>query len=151
MMKHSRLRCKDVEKELQQYGIKLHKEDIIEILEEKYKILTINKQLAFFFHQDQWVPTLKYLQTNALLKTITIDMGAVRFIVNGADLMRPGIVEMDRLTQKNEPVVIIDQNNKKPLAVGIALYDSTAILSLTSGKVVKNIHYVGDELWTMEV
>ena len=150
-MKHSRLRSKDAEKELQQYGIKLYKEDIIEILEEKYKILTINKQLAFFFHQDQWVPTLKYLQTNALLKTITIDMGAVRFIVNGADLMRPGIVEMDRLMQKDEPVAIIDQNNKKPLAVGIALYDSTTILSLTSGKVVKNIHYVGDELWTMEV
>ena len=150
-MTRTRLRSKEAEKELQQYKIKLDKKDIIEVLEEKHKILTLNKQPAFFFYQNQWIPTLKYLQTNPLLKTISIDMGAVQFIANGADLMRPGIVDVDKSIHENEPIAIIDQKNKKPIAVGIALYDSIVILSLASGKVVKNIHYVGDELWTMEV
>ena len=150
-MTRTRLRSKDTEKELQQYGVKFNKNDILEIVEEKHKILFINKQPSFFRYQNHWIPTLKYLQANpAILKSITIDMGAVKFIVNGADLMRPGILALDPAIQKDEPITIIDQNNKKPIAVGITLYDSAGILMLISGKVVKNIHYVGDDLWKIE-
>ena len=46
--------------------------------------------------------------------------------------------------------MIIDVNNKKPLAVGIALLNSEEMRSATGGKVIKNIHFVGDELWRWE-
>lgn len=150
-MKRTRLRAKDVETNLAEYGCKVDKKDIIEIIEEKHKVLCINMQPSFFWYADKWIPTLKYLQSHPhALKTITIDMGAVKFIVNGADLMRPGIADMDPTITKAEVITIIDQKNKKPIAIGIPLYEGLEIQSLTAGKVVKNIHYVGDNLWLME-
>ena len=81
-----------------------------------------------------------------ILPTVTVDMGAVKFVVNGADIMRPGIVDIGTF-DSGEFIVIIDVNNKMPLAVGIANMDSSEMESVSSGKVVKNIHYVGDEIW----
>jgi PUA domain protein len=77
-------------------------------------------------------------------------MGAVKFIINGADIMRPGIKELDQTITKDDFVAIIDINNKKPIAIGLALYSSSKIQTMTTGKVIKNIHYVGDELWKFQ-
>ena len=74
-------------------------------------------------------------------------MGAIKFVINGADIMRPGITEIEEGIVKGDFVVIADEKNKNPLAIGIALYDSGEMKKITSGKVVKNIHYVGDEIW----
>ena len=61
------------------------------------------------------------------------------------------LVEIETGIAKDEFVGVIDKNNKKPLAVGIALFAGNEMQKMTSGKVIKNIHYVGDELWRMEV
>ncbi|MDP3698238.1 MAG: DUF1947 domain-containing protein [Nanoarchaeota archaeon] len=150
-MKRIRLRSKDINKEVEKYTIEISKKDQVELLEDKYKIILINKKPAFFYYDEKVVPTLKYLQENNILKKIMVDMGAVKFVVNGADIMRPGIVEIEEGIAKDEFVAVVDKNNKKPLAVGIALFNSEEIQKMASGKVIKNIHYVGDELWRMEV
>ena len=150
-MKRIQLRSKDISKEVESYGIEISKKDQAELVEDKYKIILINKKPAFFYYEGKPVPTLKFLQENNVLKKITVDMGAVKFVVNGADVMRPGIVEIEAGIAKDEFVTVIDKNNHKPLAVGIALYSSAEMQAMTSGKVIKNIHYVGDELWRMEV
>ena len=77
-------------------------------------------------------------------------MGAVKFVINGADIMRPGITEIEDGINENDFIVIVDVNNQKSLAVGIALLNSEEMRSSTSGKVIKNIHYVGDEIWKIE-
>jgi len=150
-MKRTQLRSKDISKELESYGVEISKKDQVELVENKYKIILINKKPAFFYYDGKPVPTLKYLQENNVLKKITVDMGAVKFMVNGADVMRPGIVEIEEGITKDEFVAVIDKNNKKPLAVGVALFDFEEMKKMSSGKVIKNIHYVGDELWRMEV
>ena len=150
-MKRTQLRSKDLSKELGDYTIEISKKDQVELIEDKYKIIFINKKPSFFYYNKHLVPTLKFLQENNLLKKITVDMGAVKFVVNGADVMRPGIVEVEEGIAKEDFVTIIDKNNHKPLAVGIALFNSEEIKSMGSGKVIKNIHYVGDELWKIEV
>ena len=150
-MKRTQLRSKDISKELEHFKIEISKKDQVELVEDEYKIILINKKPAFFYHQDKAVPTLKFLQENDVLKKITVDMGAVKFVVNGADIMRPGIEEIEAGISKEDFVVIVDKNNKKPLAVGIALYSSEEMKSMNSGKVIKNIHYVGDELWKREI
>jgi PUA domain protein len=129
---------------LQTYNITFNKKDMISADE---KVVYLNNEPAFFYYENQLYPTLKYLLKQPILKTITVDMGAVRFVVNGADIMRPGIVAIDANIQKGEAIIIIDQNNKKPLAVGIALFSSEEMQKVSSGKVIKNIHYVGDEIW----
>ena len=150
-MKRIQLRSKDISKEIEQYDIVISKKDQAELVEDKYKIILINKKPAFFYYEGKPVPTLKFLQENNVLKKITVDMGAVKFVVNGADVMRPGIVEIEAGIAKDEFVTVIDKNNHKPLAVGIALYSSAEMQAMKSGKAIKNIHYVGDELWRMEV
>ena len=150
-MKRTQLRSKDISKEIEKYALDISKKDQVELVEDKYKIILINKKPSFFYHQENIVPTLKLLQENNVLKRITVDMGAVKFVVNGADVMRPGIVEIEEGISKQDFVSVIDKNNKKALAVGIALYDSKEMKTINSGKVIKNIHYVGDELWRSEV
>ena len=150
-MKQKPLKVKELNKEIEHYGISYHKKDQAVIVEdEKYKLILVNKKPEFFYYEEKIVPTLKLLQQKDVLKKITVDMGAVKFVVNGADIMRPGIVEIDEDINQNDFIVIIDVNNKKPLAVGIALLNSKEMHSATGGKVIKNIHYVGDELWRWE-
>lgn len=143
-MKQTRLKVKEVNKKL---GLELSKKDQCVIKEDGDKILYINNEPSFFYYNDKPVPTLKYLQHHDRLKKVVVDMGAVKFVVNGADIMRPGIVEITEGIVENEFVVIVDVNNQKPLAVGIALLDSVGMENQDSGKAIKNIHYVGDDLW----
>ena len=151
-MKRTHLRLKEANEELQQYGVECSKKDIVEVVEDNsLKFLVINQEPAFFYHDNKLIPTLKYLQHHSLLKKITIDMGAIKFIVNGADVMRPGIVEIEEGIQKDDFIVIVDQNNKKPLAVGIALCNSEEMKALPKGKAIKTIHYVGDEVWKVDL
>ena len=150
-MKRFQLRSKEMAEELKEYSYTINKKDNLEKIEDKVIFLFINKQPCFFYYQGKPVPTLKLLQEKKLLKTVTIDMGAVKFIINGADVMRPGIVEVEAGIQKNEYVAIIDVNNKKPLAVGRALFSGDEIRSMSSGKVIQNIHFVGDEIWKFQL
>ncbi|MDK2850004.1 MAG: hypothetical protein PWP03_175 [Candidatus Woesearchaeota archaeon] len=113
------------------------------------EILFLNKKPYFFKENELWVPTLYSLKDlNLDLKRVTVDKGAIHFIANGADVMRPGITELDDF-KENELVQIIDENNKVALAVGKALFDSNKIKNLNSGKVVKTLHYVGDFIWKL--
>lgn len=149
-MKRTQLRSKDISKEVEPYNLTISKKDQVELVEDTYKIILLNKKPAFFYYQEKIVPTLKLLQENNVLKKVTVDMGAVKFVINGADIMRPGIVEIEEGISKEDFVSVVDKNNKKPLAVGIALFSGEEMKNMASGKAIKNIHYVGDELWRRE-
>ncbi len=144
-MKQIPLKVKEVNKELERFGIKLSKKDSVVKCED---VLKVNKEVAFFYYKEELVPTLKFLINSLVLPKVTVDMGAIKFVVNGADIMRPGIVDMGTF-ESGDFVVVVDVNNTKPLAVGIALMSSAEMQETSSGKVVQNIHYVGDEIWNM--
>ncbi len=78
---------------------------------------------------------------------ITVDMGAVSYVANGADIMAPGVVGADPDVEENDLVWIRDERNQRPLAIGMAIMSGPAMVEATSGKAVKTIHYVGDRLW----
>jgi PUA domain protein len=77
---------------------------------------------------------------------VTVDMGAVKFVCNGAKIMRPGIVEFDSF-KKGQIVVVKDQTHGKALAVGKALEDSDAVQAMAKGYVIDNLHYISDKMW----
>ncbi|RME78012.1 RNA-binding protein [Candidatus Woesearchaeota archaeon] len=107
-----------------------------------------NKELVFFtLPQGRLAPSLKFLLKDLYLPKVTVDMGAVKFVVGGADIMRPGVTACDEGVMQGDLVVVVDETHGKPLAVGEALMGSEELLAATSGKVVKNLHYVGDDLW----
>jgi PUA domain protein len=80
-------------------------------------------------------------------KHVTVDMGAVKFLANGADVMSPGIVDADPEIEKDELVYVRDVKNRRPLCVGRSLVDGKEMLQSGSGKAIKTLHFVGDEIW----
>lgn len=80
---------------------------------------------------------------------IVVDMGAVTHIVNGADIMRPGVREVCGDFNENDIIVIKDEKNKKPIAIGRALVSHEEFKSMTRGKFAENIHYIDDRLWKL--
>jgi len=88
----------------------------------------------------RWKPQKRY---------VSVDEGAIRFICNGADVMGPGITESDRGIATGELVWVRDGRHHKPLAIGRALVSGEVMASKAPGKAVKNLHYVGDELWNL--
>ena len=48
-------------------------------------------------------------------------------------------------------VWIRDQDTGGPLATGIALADGSEMMSMAKGKAIATIHWIGDDLWDLEV
>ncbi len=82
---------------------------------------------------------------------VTVDMGAVRFVHNGADIMAPGIVDSSPEVEKDMLVWIRDEKNGQPLAVGRVLMDRNEMLIEKKGKAIKAIHFIGDALWEIGI
>ncbi|SEH05463.1 DUF1947 domain-containing protein [Candidatus Venteria ishoeyi] len=118
------------------------------IAEEDDKLVIDNK-VSFLKYEENWFPHLKLLLTNSsILPKVTVDMGAVKFVVNGADIMRPGITNIEDF-DKGAFVVVIDETHEKPLSVCKTLFSAEEMRNQSSGKVLKNLHYIGDEFWNL--
>jgi len=96
--------------------------------------------------------TLKgILELRPARKWVTVDMGAVRFLANGADVMAPGIMDADPSIEKDDLVWVRDERNLRPLCVGRALMPGPEMGPADSGKAIRTMHYVGDPIWNAEV
>jgi len=113
------------------------------------EIFIINAKTLFARFEGAFLPTLVSNGVFPLLPKIVVDMGAVSHICSGADLMAPGVVRIDGDFNTDDLLLIVDERHGKPLAIGVALIDSSAMRKVKHGKVAKNIHYVGDGLWKM--
>lgn len=80
---------------------------------------------------------------------VVVDMGAVKFVSSGADVMAPGIVDADKKIRENDIVWICDERHHKPLAIGVALMDGEQMINAKKGKSIHVFHHVGDELWNL--
>ena len=125
------------------------KKDRVEIHENREKLVMKDNQPVFAYTPNGLIPTLHAILKNNFLKNVVIDLPAVKFIANGADVMRPGIVALDDF-KENDIVAIVDEKNRKPIAIGSAIYGSDTIKATDRGKVIKNIHYVGGRIWTTQ-
>ncbi|WP_123536452.1 RNA-binding protein [Halosimplex salinum] len=81
---------------------------------------------------------------------VTVDAGAISFVSDGADVMRPGIVEADDSIEAGDLVAINEEGHGKFLAIGRAKTDGSDMVG-DSGKVVESIHHVGDDLFEFTV
>ena len=81
---------------------------------------------------------------------VTVDSGAISFVSDGANVMRPGIVEATDDIEPGDLVVVVEENHEKALAVARADTHGGNMLG-DSGKVVENLHHVGDDLYEFHV
>jgi PUA-domain protein len=113
------------------------------------ELLLINRKPLLFRTIETVYPTLLFEEIISKLPKVVVDMGAVRHVCNGAGIMAPGIVNYEGEFKKGDLVSIVDIKFRKRLALGEAQYDTEVAKSVKQGVVVKNIHYVSDEIWNV--
>lgn len=97
---------------------------------------------------DRATPTLRaLLEHRPEIHEVTVDMGAVPHLRNGADVMSPGITDADPGIEEGDLVWINDIEHGQPLGLGHALIDGPAMVEASSGKAIAIWHHVGDEIW----
>jgi len=113
------------------------------------QIFIVNGKPILARLEGKLFPTMIFDKIFPFLPKITVDMGAVPHLCNGADVMAPGIVCINGCFNKDDILLVVDERHGKPLAIGVALFDSQHMRELKHGRVVKNLHYVGDRLWNI--
>jgi len=92
---------------------------------------------------------IPFLSETSLLEKfpkVMVDAGAIKFVCNGANIMRPGIKSFTNF-QKDEIVCVAEETHNKFLAIGKALVSSDEMSNITKGETVKNLHYISDKYW----
>jgi PUA domain protein len=119
----------------------------IEVVElKKFKIILIDGVPLIAESMKCFFPILLSNKIFSLPKII-VNMGAVPHICNGADVMAPGIVEINGNFKEEDLVLVLDEKHGKPLAIGSALFNSESVFKFEKGKILRNLHYVNDEIW----
>ena len=111
------------------------------------KFYLVNGKPLFFNVGDAVLPTLFFQDFIFQAPKVVVDMGAVPFMCNGANVMAPGIVRIEGEFGKGDLVLIVDEQHGKPLALGESLYDSDEARNTKQGAVVKSVHFVSDKIW----
>ena len=111
------------------------------------KFLVIDQKHVFLDKEGALMPFVGSQPTLQLLPSVFIDEGAIRFILKGADVMRPGIVRYDEWGAKDSFVVVRDDKKERGLAIGRACVASQEMGTMSKGVSVKNLHHAGDAFW----
>lgn len=125
--------------------------ELVELEDSKFDVVLVDGEQHVLYVDDE--PFLTVAGANAHPpqdRVVTVDAGAVSFVSDGADVMRPGIVEADDAISAGDLVVIAEETHGKVLAVGRAKVAGDDMVG-DSGKVVESLHHVGDELYEFDV
>jgi PUA domain protein len=114
--------------------------------EDGVKVFIIDGDVKLARRDEVLFPTLVNESVEGL-PSVLVDMGAIPYVCNGADVMSPGITNIDGDFSEGDLVIVRDERHRKSLAVGVALAPSGDMREMPKGKAVKSIHYVGDKLW----
>lgn len=155
--KRKRLRSKDAKQMAERLEEVLGKpafgeDDAVDLANSSdYDLLFINGQiLGMLLEDDPFLTVRGVLHYRPEKRHVTVDMGAVPFVTNGADIMTPGIVDADPEINPGDLVWIRDVRNLVPLAIGRSLLSGPELVAFKEGKGVLNLHHVGDRLWKHE-
>jgi len=96
--------------------------------------------------ENDYLPFLSEIETLKRFPNVTVDMGAVKFMCKGANLMRPGIKNFSEF-EKDKLVCIVEESQQKFLAVGKSVVSSEELEKMDKGEVLKNLHYISDKFW----
>jgi PUA domain protein len=87
-----------------------------------------------------------------MMPRVTVDRGAIKFVLKGADVMCPGLtsaggdvsVDLPPLA----PVAIWAEGKAHALAVGSTRLSTKDIRAINKGVGIEAVHFCGDQLWT---
>ena len=109
-------------------------------------VLVDGEPMIAYFDDEPFLTVRGANATDPDRRLVVVDAGAVSFVSDGADVMRPGIVDADEGITAGDLVLIAEEAHGKVLAVGRSRVDGTELLG-EEGKVIDSLHHVGDELY----
>lgn len=109
-------------------------------------ILVDNEPLLINYEGRYYLSVYGVMRLRPEKYRVTVDEGALKFIMNGADVMKPGIVYADERIKEGDFVFVTVEGKDSPIAVGLALCDGSEMIG-EKGKAVKNIHHLKDKIW----
>jgi len=135
-----RLKSMNIELDLSDKNVEyveLKSGEIMYLVDGKPELIEINNKI------------IPFLASKIILKLprLYVDQGAVPHIINGADVMAPGITKVIGELKEGELAIVIDQSNNKPLSVVEIMSNWGESFKAKHGKVAKNLHHVNDKLW----
>ena len=114
-------------------------------IDDETQLITGN-EIKILKIRDEHIPFLSETSTLEKFPYVQVDMGAVKFMCKGANLMRPGIKKFSEFS-KHDIVCIVEESQNKFLAVGKSEVDSSELDNMNKGEVLKNLHYISDKAW----
>ena len=152
--KRKRLRSKDVKAYSEEIERRLGiasftADDAVDLAESsEFDVIFVNGEILAMVYKGMTFLTVRgILKYKPSKKFVTVDMGAVPFVRNGADIMGPGITDADAEINAGDMVWIRDVKNLVPLATGISSVSGEELRKGGKGKVIQTVHYAGDKLW----
>ncbi len=125
--------------------------ELVELADSEFDLVLVDGEPSVLYVDDE--PFLTVRGANRFepeTHVVTVDSGAISFVSDGADVMRPGIVEADDDIETGDLVAIAEENHGKVLAIGRALVEGSEMVG-EQGKVVDSVHHVGDDLYEFVV
>ncbi len=114
-------------------------------IEDNLQLIT-GKDIKILKKDDDYLPFLSESQMLKKFPFVQVDMGAVKFMCKGANVMRPGIKKFSEFS-KDEIVCVMEESQNKFLAVGISKIDSSKLDEIKTGEILINLHYISDKSW----
>ncbi|QLG29157.1 RNA-binding protein [Halorarum halophilum] len=136
-----------------QLGIDLDADafELVELTDSPFDLVLVDGDPDVLYYEDEPFVTVRGANEHPPERgVVTVDAGAISFVSDGADVMRPGITEADESISEGDLVVIAEETHGKALGVGRALVDGSEMVG-DSGKVVKSLHHVGDDLYEFSI
>jgi len=122
--------------------------ELVEFEDTDWEVVLIDGQpQVAYFDEEPFVTVRGANAYEPDRRVVTVDAGAVSFVSDGADVMRPGITEATEDISPDDLVVIAEESHGKVLAVGRARVDGEEMVG-NEGKVVDSLHHVGDDLFS---
>jgi len=126
--------------------IKYEKVEVLEIKDEE-KLILLDDMPLLLSLKDLLIPTL----FNANIKNLPsfkVDDGAVPHILNGADVMVPGITEYPKEIKEGMLATVKSLKNEF-LAIAKVLESPMEKINQKHGKLLKNLHYKNDKYYEL--
>ena len=114
-------------------------------IDDEMQLIT-DSEIKILKIKDEYLPFLSETTTLEKFPYVQVDMGAVKFMCKGANLMRPGIKKFTEFS-KDDIVCIGEESQNKFLAVGKSLVNSSELDNMDKGEILKNLHYISDKAW----
>jgi PUA-domain protein len=116
-----------------------------------FDCLVIENQVRCLIQGDKPFLSLRgLLAYRPKTRWVTVDAGAIKFVLNGADIMSAGIVDADPELKEGDWCWVKEETRGAPLAIGRCSVTGPELIASKKGKGVKSVHVANDKLWLLD-